>query len=145
MLTFILMVSFLIHIILFIVIYYLFAQIQLLKKGHSKEIEDLFDRYLQEIKQENIRLENSFSEKGLGNDQQPVADKEIKAARENVMATNTYSPQIDIVNDQFESSLESQILQLYDQGMTAEEIAKKLDCGKTEAALVIKISGKKGH
>ncbi|GAA0298582.1 hypothetical protein GGQ92_000232 [Gracilibacillus halotolerans] len=39
----------------------------------------------------------------------------------------------------FESSKEAKILHLYSQGETTDEIAKKLDMGKTEVELIVKI------
>ncbi|KGP74043.1 DUF6115 domain-containing protein [Pontibacillus yanchengensis] len=40
--------------------------------------------------------------------------------------------------DTYEPSLQSTIYQLYDQGYSKEEIAKKLNCGKTEVELMLK-------
>jgi len=45
--------------------------------------------------------------------------------------------------DEVETSLEAQILQLHTNGETIDDIAKKLNCGKTEAEIIIKMHQKK--
>lgn len=141
-------ISFLLHIILLASIYYLFQQIQSLKQEHTKEVTDLFEMYLQEIKAENNRLENEIPLQKPSNKQEPVIEPTpIRMVRQENEAEAVeeiqYMPQTNTVNDHHETSLEAQILQLYHLGLSADDIAKKLNCGKTEAALVIKISGRK--
>lgn len=141
-------ISFLLHIILLASIYYLFQQIQSLKQEHTKEVTDLFEMYLQEIKAENSRLENEIPLQKPPNKQEPVIEPTpIRMVRQEnepeAVEEIQYMPQTNTVNDHYETSLEAQILQLYHLGLSADDIAKKLNCGKTEAALVIKISGRK--
>lgn len=64
MTSFLLIVSFLLHIVAFIAIYQLYKQTQLPKKEKvSQEMIELFDMYLAEIKKENKRLENTLLER----------------------------------------------------------------------------------
>lgn len=144
MLSFILTISFLLHVILFIIIYYLFQQIQSLKQVNTTEVTDLFEQYLQEIRQENRRLETNVtsdkSQKLQENKIDPIPRTIPDVQRPETIKENKYIPPTPAINDHFEASLEAQILQLHHQGDSVEKIAQKLDCGKTEAALVIKFS-----
>ncbi len=55
-----------------------------------------------------------------------------------------YQPITDgIQKDTVEQSLTAQILHLSQKGMTSDEIAKKLDKGKTEIELLLKFQQKK--
>ncbi len=42
----------------------------------------------------------------------------------------------------YQPSLQSSVFQMYDQGYSTEQIAKRLDCGKTEVELMLKIHPK---
>lgn len=147
MLSFLVTVSFLLHVIFFIIIYYLFQQIQSLKQVKTKEVTDLFEHYLQEIKQENRRLETKVTSNhsyDLHKDMVQPAPNTIPHERNSaIINEEKHILPTEAINDHYEASLEAQILQLHDQGNPIEEIAKKLDCGKTEAALVIKFSERK--
>jgi|SRR5690625_3179171 len=133
-----LIISFLLHIITLFAIYQLLKQIQMKKETNTSEFQAILDTYLQEIKEENDRLQKAVSE-GWPNEQQQPALKmdNIDPALE---ATNLNEKNES--KDYMEASLYSRILQLYDQGLTESEIARKLNCGKTEAALIIKLYGK---
>jgi hypothetical protein len=129
-------------------VYYLFQQIQILKQENTKEITDLFETYLEEVKMENKRLEDLLSDKEPQsnleyNNRPSVVNITKPVNKPNLVEHNKTILQTEAINDQFETSLEAQILQLYNQGIEAEEIAKKLNCGKTEAALVINLYKKK--
>lgn len=53
-------------------------------------------------------------------------------------AEDKWLKNVNEVNDSVESSLEGKVLQLYHQGLSIADIAKKLDCGITEAELIIR-------
>ncbi|WP_106497599.1 DUF6115 domain-containing protein [Lentibacillus sp. Marseille-P4043] len=149
MTAFIFLISFLLHVITLAAIYQLLKQIKQLKQqkqNNTSEVMELFDTYLQEIKEENRMLEAR-----LGNNDR----KDLGEAQQATMRKNTPDPinQMEYADttpdlpeaeadDSFETSLQARILQLYDQGYSHEEIASKLNCGKTEAELVIKLHGK---
>ena len=63
--------------------------------------------------------------------------------RENIYQT-TYSSNsvLELKEDKLETSLEAQVFQLAKQGISIEEIAKKLNRGKTEIELMIKLHKK---
>ncbi|MEM1506445.1 hypothetical protein RG959_24150, partial [Domibacillus sp. 8LH] len=58
---------------------------------------------------------------------------------------SSYTPPVPIEEDQVEASLQSRILQLHHRGKSNTEIAKQLDCGKTEVELIIKLYAKNGE
>lgn len=148
MLSFVLIISFLLHIILLVAVYYLFQQIQLLKQDKTKELTDLFETYLKEIRSENRRLESEIDistiskerNEKLTNDMD-ITEKDITNFGENDKA----DLKIDAIHDQFETSIDAKILQLHHQGMEVTEIAQTLNCGKTEAALIINLDHKKNQ
>ncbi|MYL33171.1 hypothetical protein GLW08_01370 [Pontibacillus yanchengensis] len=58
---------------------------------------------------------------------------------EQKMDNGAFNPMMpDNQGDSFEPSMQSSIYQLYDQGYSKEDIAKKLNCGKTEIELMLK-------
>ncbi|WP_164215481.1 hypothetical protein [Virgibacillus sp. YIM 98842] len=143
MVSFAIIISFILHIITFAVIYVLFKQVQTKKETNTGEIQTLLDGYLQEIKEENFRLQKAVSEGWTNEHGQPLPKKDNTDG--DPATTNTSEDGIyeNEQKDDMEASLQSRILQLYDQGHTEAEIARELNCGKTEAALIIKLYSKK--
>lgn len=127
-------ISFLIHIILLVAIYYLFKEIQQLKVNPPKNITHIFEKYLQEIRDENDRLKAEATPITDEPSVNPTGQKFEQEAPEKLQ----YMPEIVETEDTTETSLQSQILQLYHQGISPNDIAKKLNCGKTEVDLSIK-------
>lgn len=142
MVSFVLIISFLLHIIMFVLIFQLYRQIETIKQSNTKEIQDVLSAYLREIKEENVRLLEAVSEAGTNEAEQPAQNR-INPAPSPETADNA-EDQIyeNEEKDSMEASLHARILQLHDEGLTAAEIARKLNCGKTEAALIIKLYGK---
>lgn len=144
MTSFLLIISFLLHIAAFVAIYQLYKQTQLPKQeSTSQDMIELFDMYLAEIKEENKHLEkvlldkeqNKPTEKGYPT---PHFNERLEQKKE----THSYTlPEIED-DVQFETSLQAKILQLHDQGMSNEEIARKLNSGKTEVDLIVKLHAK---
>ncbi|RDW17812.1 DUF6115 domain-containing protein [Oceanobacillus chungangensis] len=146
-----LIISFLIHIVALYAIYRLSQQLQSFKKADTAEITELFELYLQEIKEENNRLQDKISSKTpphIKPEKTQVVSNNLKNDNHqkeiNVEPTAKYAaPFIDAkVDDLIETSLEARILQLHHQGMSITEIAQKLDRGKTEVELFIKLHQK---
>ncbi|UFU01052.1 hypothetical protein KO561_09005 [Radiobacillus kanasensis] len=73
-----------------------------------------------------------------------IVEKEEEAKKSNLVElpsdeSDAYSPPTELpMEDIVEQSLQSKVYQLHDQGYTVEEIAKRLDCGKTEVDLMLK-------
>ncbi|MFB4167469.1 DUF6115 domain-containing protein [Virgibacillus sp. JSM 102003] len=134
MTSLLLIISFLLHLVALVAIFQLFKQVQLLKRDSSQDVMELLETYLEEIKEEN-----RFLEREIGKSNNKTA---VNAEAEKKEETSEYIPVDAEVEDDSETSLQARILQLYDQGITAEDIARRLNCGKTEADLVIKLHGK---
>lgn len=174
MTSMLLMVSFLLHIITLFAVYILFKEVQKLKKpAYIEDIDELMTAYLEELREENARLEARLSvdkaiqskvrfketsvltdiedDNSLGTkaddavkQELPIFSDLLNKEEERYRAkedTENIMPElpIDDAVDHFTPSLQSQILQLSEQGLAPAEIAKRLDCGETEAALVIKM------
>ncbi|APC48606.1 DUF6115 domain-containing protein [Virgibacillus halodenitrificans] len=143
MFSFLFFISFLLHILTLIIIFQLIKKINTLQQVQSpSEIMDLFDTYLEEIKAENEYLQKTLNNNPEDNKQNNSAEKVINPPH----SVETEQPfnvsDQEIPKDEMEASLQARILHLYQNGYAAEEIAKQLDCGKTEAALVIKLHTK---
>lgn len=144
--TVIITISFILHIITMMIIYHLVKQLRGLKGTSTKEIQAVFDVYLQEIKEENNRLQQEINKNTLkATKQNQYQHPNTNVSRQDIPVTKaTYRPpqQLETANDLLETSLQSQMLQLYDNGLSTEDIAKKLNCGKTEVELSIKMNYK---
>lgn len=142
MVSFLLIISFLLHVVAFIAIVQLYKQVQVYKKQEdSSVIMELFETYLQEIKEENNRLQAELPAKVTQEKYNPPQDEKInnKHTTSNNEQHSTYTPPESQLDDSVEASLQARILQLYNEGFSETQIAQKLNCGKTEAALVIKL------
>ncbi|GEL75850.1 DUF6115 domain-containing protein [Tenuibacillus multivorans] len=159
-----LLFSLILHGITFVVIFLLYQKIKQASEGERnfeqrvQEIEDLFSSYLLEIKDEN----KAFVEKVSEIDQNPKVHKTLQfqgdSATENqdtVQLSQNYTkphkqslfqPELVKVKDHVEQpSLHSKIMHLYENGYTTEDIAKKLNKGKTEVELIVKFNQKMHH
>lgn len=148
MTTFLLMISFLLHLLALIAIYQLFKQIQAYKQAKTtedtEEITNLLETYLEEFKEENNRLQVELTKSRASST--PETSNCTTSSLEEIKQTSIDSiyeevPYFD-TDDSIETSLQAKILQLSHQGYDAETIAGKLHCGKTEAALIIKLQEK---
>ncbi len=149
MVSFLLIISFLLHLITLAAIFQLVKKIQASESDTaSDEIVQALERSLAEIKEENNRLQALLDHK------EPLIDKkknESKIKKESTSEKQMVSVKNEKTNGDIdrllgtdagykvEASLESRVLQLYAAGKNVEEIAKTLNCGKTEAELIIKL------
>jgi len=157
MVSFLLIISFLLHIITLVAIFQLVKQQANQKDSSSQEVAELFEVYLKEMREENNRLEKlletqiSHSGHITGNE---IELKEMKANEKLKSDTDTDSvighetKDLDALlknfpQDDINASLESRVLQLHANGKSIEKIAKTLNCGKTEAELIIKLYQKR--
>ncbi|WP_188454362.1 helix-turn-helix domain-containing protein [Virgibacillus oceani] len=149
MTAFLFTISFLLHIIAFVAIALLLKQLSQLKQhNHSENVIELLETYLQEIKEENRILQESVINNSLQDknrtskmSEQAATVKENRYMNTDEKNENYLVPEI-AADDTTEMSLQAKILQLHAQGISDEQIAKKLGCGKTETELVIKLHNK---
>lgn len=140
MATLLLFISFLLHIILLSAVYYLYKQLQQVKEDRDPHLETLMSEFLQEIKAENDRLELQLNEQTSSRQHFPKKEQFPEAIEEKPLSAPLYEKN---EKDSVKTSLEGQILHLYEQGCKAEEIAKKLNRGKTEVELILKMKENK--
>ncbi|WP_339227733.1 hypothetical protein NSQ77_19475 [Oceanobacillus sp. FSL K6-2867] len=139
MISLLIIISFLLHFIAFFAIYMLFQQLQNVKKQDMDEIIKLFDTYLQEVKAENNRLQRVLRDNEKTNENSNMGQARTEA---DTMEEPEIFPIPEDAGDTVEASLESRVLQLHNQGVPVGEIARKLNCGKTEAEIIIKLHEK---
>lgn len=152
MTSFLLLASFLLHMVTLTIIYQLVKQIKALRQNNHMGTEELMEMYLQEIKEENRMLEANLDDtnnKHISgqNQKEKTAIKQNKETQTpNMLTDDAFIPSpLDPetgLGDTFETSQQSRILQLHDQGLSIEEIASQLHCGRTEVDLVIKLHPK---
>ncbi|HET7522353.1 MAG TPA: hypothetical protein VFJ73_03405 [Bacillales bacterium] len=160
MIGLLLLISFMLH---GICLYWIFR----LKQGTAAatEVENVLAAYSEQIREENDefirRLEalehgDSRAEGETPENSRPLkkknetepAEAEISEAdresgnekRVQEDETGSFSSPADGVEDRFEPSLEARVLSLADQGFDHETIAKKLNCGKGEVELMIRLA-----
>jgi len=143
-LAIIILFSMLLHAVAF---WLIFSLNNKLKKKQSTDIEDiteLLDLYLDELREENKQLKEELKEN--------TDLTQVKEAESSHIPFNNPAEQIDdnietnVENEDFlETSMEAQVLQLHQQKYSANEIARKLNCGKTEVELIIKFHKKNNN
>ncbi|HLR42410.1 MAG TPA: hypothetical protein VK067_04095 [Pseudogracilibacillus sp.] len=149
MTSFLLIISFLLHIILLTAVFQLHQQLQKTKKQTNDEIEEVLSLFLEEIKMENEQLKGMLSQSKVENKpqvQQETVEKKAGATKQAVEISNDVEPPIlpidTLINKQqdvVEQTVESRIVSMYEEGLSIEEIAKQLHRGKTEVALIVKM------
>lgn len=96
--------------------------------------------YLAEMKEENRILEKRIAERDNTNIPQNVTVSPVKKDVEQKAAPlPDYLSQTNGVVYNIGTSFQARILQWHHQGLTIDEIARKLGSGKTEAELIIKL------
>ncbi|MBL5767205.1 hypothetical protein B5V88_13690 [Heyndrickxia sporothermodurans] len=171
MTIFILFLSIILNIItIFAIIILYLRQNRLLTMDHSqkqtmKEMEDIFTAYIEELKDENEQFINKF--KSIQNEQNsdeaiektshhhPSIEKRTNEVNEvnsdnynRMYAAKSYQNSVGMNKDlkkevQDETgSLIDKVIFLQKKGLTNDEIAKKLNKGKTEIELMVKFQQK---
>lgn len=141
------MFSFILHIIVLWRLVYLNKKVTYLENSNPKEIMQLMELYLEDIKEENKQLQRELdlydfkTEKGTQDNQ-----TETITHHDDLVAYKEEPPfSLKLENEQHDdvsTSLEAQVLHLYHQHVSPSEIAKKLECGQTEVELLIKFHEK---
>ncbi|WP_040980157.1 DUF6115 domain-containing protein [Oceanobacillus jeddahense] len=147
------MISFLLHGISILAVYLLLKDRQ--NNSGNKQTENVLKETLEEIRKENRMLQEllqedrQFYKKTADKDEIkqtpliPVKDDDETPVAAEKKLEDIEKLSSDIYHDEVETSLEAKILQLHANGETVDEIAKKLNCGKTEAEIIIKMHQKK--
>ncbi|WP_042223748.1 DUF6115 domain-containing protein [Oceanobacillus manasiensis] len=142
--SFLLIISFLLHIVTLTILFQLFKQKSQPKHdSHTEDMVALLETYLQEVKEENDRLQETI-QRNEANSSSIIKDEVITSSQPDQEDT-LYTPPSPVEEDYVEASLQSRILQLHHSGKSNTEIAKQLDCGKTEVELMIKLHAKNGE
>lgn len=146
--------SFILHIISITAIFLLFQQVQATKHNQKEQIETMLHNFVEEIRVENERLQAKLQSNLAEKQFEPNVntnernrhiskpnEKVTNRLMQNVKAGNITNKlvQTEKREDKVETSLESKILQLHEQGLSHEEIAKKMNRGKTEVELFLKM------
>lgn len=148
-------------------------ELELKQQKVAREIEDLFTTYLIEIKEENERMMNILEKNGQNeNSYEPNHEKKssqkspkvalnvsedvnvnknseqqdapvLKQQQVDHKPIKEYKPPMPDEVEFIQPSLEARVFSLYDQGLSTEEIARKLDCGRTEVELMLKFHPRK--
>lgn len=142
MVSFLLIISFLLHVVAIVAIYSLFQQLQSIKKQGTQDIMELMEVYLQEIREENNRLQSELQTQEQTKQEKTdvVVQQEMPINGEKDITD--FGPLESEMEDTIEASLESRVLQLHAEGLSNNEIARQLDCGKTEVEIIIKLQNK---
>ncbi|MBA2174083.1 coupling factor for flagellin transcription and translation [Halobacillus locisalis] len=155
MTIFLLIISFILDGILLIGLFILSTRIkkteelELRQKEIASEIEGMFSSYLMEIKEENNRMGEWV--RGDNHQMEPHRKAETKVEQDKPPVAKQSEPQNREVYQPplpeekattYQPSVQSQILELRKNGYSLDEIAKRLDRGKTEIELLLKFHQK---
>ncbi|WP_018932645.1 DUF6115 domain-containing protein [Gracilibacillus lacisalsi] len=156
MLYILLLFSFIIHIVTFVIIRQLklkqdtLAGVEDNVNQQVKNIEDTLAVYLVELKEENekfVQQVEKFNSNNSDNNNQKQheASKSVKEVHTPKQSTKEYQAisHVEQVEDVVERSTTASVLHLHEKGYTVDEIAKELDKGKTEVELLLKFQQKK--
>lgn len=136
MVPFLLIISFIIHLLTIFVIIILYQRIGMIEKQDSEEIDQLFQKYLAEIKDENSWLQEQLLRPNMSENNNHIIEQ------------SEYEPFAEgeqEIKDHLETSQTANILSLTQEGYSPNEIAQKLQCGKTEVELIIKLYQENNH
>ncbi|SEP57893.1 DUF6115 domain-containing protein [Piscibacillus halophilus] len=145
--SFLMLLSLLLHGVSFVVIFKLYQKVQNINSSDAyfeqkvKETEDMLNSYLLEIKDENEKFIHKVSKLETSDTDTFNHDKVDSKTNDDYEKINQ-EDQDDVPVNMEQPSDEAQILYLFDQGYTIEEIAKKLNKGNTEVDLIVKFNQK---
>mgnify|MGYP001213164553 CR=1 FL=1 len=139
-----LIISFILHILSFYFLIVFYTRHQALKnlkeeqENLLKEAEDALTVFLMELKEENQK----FLEQMSKNDSPSEAynlDELVAQQKDSVEITANLQ---EDEPDSYKRNLQEQVFQLANEGYTIEQIAQKLNVGKTEIELIMKFHKK---
>src|SRR5690625_89202 len=91
MTSFLFIVSFLLHILLLITVFYLYQHIQSLKNNQTSEVEHILNNFLQQLKIENEELEKKIHQANITPDEKQKLRKHINEEARKTKETNEMS------------------------------------------------------
>lgn len=150
-----LFISFMMHIVLLVIIWQLSKQVKTLKDNQPHDIMKVFETYLQEVREENRMLENQLAihqpkkedenveavellKRGEASHPSEENRQENKSTQELQDIPSTDPTDEAKAGSDVALSLEANVLHLYSQGYSVEEIARELKKGRTEVMLIVK-------
>lgn len=157
MVSIVLFISFILHFVTLFIILLLFLkwnkvkQIEAEQNNMRREIEEIFSAYLLELKEENEKFTQIANEitRGRNYGQPQKQNREVtftdRSSNQDDMKDvidgppiSEYVPPTPEFKEVYDQSFPSQVLELHNNGYTVNEIAQKLNKGKTEIELVLK-------
>lgn len=139
MVTFLFILSFIIHMLSIYSIFILYRKTQSINIPVQNELYPTLESYLNEIKEENKKLQQLVSK----NEQ--LLEKPAKRKQSKIPVEDNDMQILDVKNnndDKVETSLHARVLSLHEKGLSIDQIAKQLKCGQTEAELILKFHEK---
>jgi len=139
MTAFLLLISIVLHFFTFFILIILHKKFKLAisvdeMKRQKREMEDLLSAYTVEMKEENERFLMQLNERFSSETAQVVSEKK----EENHGRTEEYTLPLPEESERYEQSLQAKVFNLFQEGYTANDIAKKLNKGKGEIELLLK-------
>ncbi|WP_458413876.1 coupling factor for flagellin transcription and translation [Schinkia sp. CFF1] len=158
-------ISFILHLFAFFWIFLLSLRLKAANENETKEseiqkeIEDMFQAYLLEMKEENEKLMNMLEKSTKDKISEVTEVKQAISKHDEDKPTQTisayaapvgfrskpkdYVPPLPMGEERIEQSLASQVLFLREKGLKPDEIAQKLNKGKAEIELLLKFNSQK--
>ncbi|WP_077621943.1 DUF6115 domain-containing protein [Sediminibacillus massiliensis] len=153
MLLFLIMLSLLLHLVTFSIIRKLHTKLENMANGTdsksaAEETEQMLNRFLDDIKEENNRLKSMLDERDSRHRNVEPVQKDMDESKSGKDAEKgdipagysaPYTPPLPSQSgDKVEQSEAGMVISLYEQGHSLEEIARKINRGKTEVELLLK-------
>lgn len=138
MITLLFIISFLLHGILLMIVFKNAREKKQWKHANNQETEAILHQFLEDIKHENVVLEQKLSKLSRAEDYKSSTKNEMPSQEESFFSKKSLQKDAET----YEPSLQGQVHQLYAAGMPIENIAKQLGRGKAEVELMIKFEGK---
>lgn len=159
-------VSLILHIITLYVVYYLYKQTDSLRQLNLQDVKELLENTVATIKEENQRLQNNLQASQIKantlhqtldskNPPQTTTENKHNHQKENTESKAAiYMKELEstvahpiqgqvTIEDTYEPTIQGQVLQLHKKGLSTEQIAQALRCGKTEVDLILRFNENK--
>ncbi|AKL76247.1 MULTISPECIES: DUF6115 domain-containing protein [Bacillus] len=143
------LLSFVLHGVLLYAVIILYTRFSALKETERQqkkileETENTLAAFLLELKEENERLEDAKSRQAPDEDAEPRPEpKEEPDIPDHMEKLISATERAESDENNGAHSFEERVSELYEQGLTPAEIAKRMQSGKTEIELFLKFRGK---
>ncbi|MGG1255963.1 Swarming motility protein SwrB [Bacillus velezensis] len=143
------LLSFVLHGVLLYAVIILYTRFSALKETERQqkkileETENTLAAFLLELKEENERLEDAKSRQAPDEDAEPRPEpKKEPDIPDHMEKLISATERAESDENNGAHSFEERVSELYEQGLTPAEIAKRMQSGKTEIELFLKFRGK---